>query len=249
MKHPRYDAIAEWYDATIRDAQFAGDLVLSHVFDLIGDIAGRSVCDLGCGQGRVTRELARRGASVVGIDLSSQLINIAQRDEDAQPLGITYIVDDAECLATIDDAMFDGVICNLALMDIPDLAATLETVQRVLRPSGWFVFSITHPCFEAPHAEWRTRDDGTISREISIYFEEGLWFSRNSRGVRGQVGAQHRMLATYLNTLAQSGFVLEQLVEPRATAATNASVPGYRVVPPFMLIRCIKRGAYSRSNS
>ena len=142
-----YDAIASWYDATVRSGSLAGDLVLPHLFDLGGDVRDRSICDLACGQGRVARALAQRGAIMVGVDLSAELIAIARRDETAEPLGITYLIDDAQQLALVDDAQFDGVVCNLALMDIPDLPATVHAVRRVLRAGGCFVFSTTHPSF------------------------------------------------------------------------------------------------------
>ena len=236
----RYDAIAAWYDTTVRSGLLFGDVVLVSLFDLIGDVAGCSLCDLACGQGRIARELARRGARVVGVDLSSELIAIAQRDERTEGLGITYLVDDAEHLVQLGEAQFDGIVCNLALMDIPDLAAAARAISRILHPGGWLVFSITHPCFEAPHAQWLHDADGTLSRAISQYFQEGEWFSTNKEGVRGQVGAQHRMVSTYLNTFVAAGFNLEHIAEPHVTGELAVRMPAYCTVPPFMLMCWIK---------
>jgi len=238
-----YDAIAAWYDALVRSDSFVGDLVLSHLFTMLGDVHGRHICDLACGQGRLARTLAQKGAQVVGVDISTQLIAIAQRDEATHPLGITYIVDNAVTLTSLGDAQFHGVVCNLALMDIPDLTAVCHAVWRILRPAGWFVFSITHPCFESPHATWRMAPDGMISREIFTYFTEGVWRSSNLQGVRGQVGANHRMLSTYLNTLSQTGLVIDQIREPQPAHADTVAIPGYHVVPAFMLVRCTKPSA------
>jgi len=247
MPTAAYDAIADWYDALVCSDSFVGDVVLSHLFTLMGDMQHQQICDLACGQGRLARLFAQHGAQVVGVDISTQLLAIAQRDEAAHPLGITYIVDNAETLALLGDAQFHGVVCHLALMDIPDLTAVCQTVWRILRPAGWFVFSITHPCFEAPHATWRTATDGTISREIVTYFTEGVWHSRNLQGVRGQVGATHRMLSTYLNTLSQTGFVIDQIREPQPADTETVPVPGYHIIPAFMLVRCTKPRAAERS--
>jgi ubiquinone/menaquinone biosynthesis C-methylase UbiE len=235
-----YDTIAPWYDSLVRSDSLAGDRMLHHLLALVGPVHGQQVCDLACGQGHVTRELARRGAHVVGVDLSSELIAIARRDEASAPLGITYLVDDATSLAALADAGFSGVVCNLALMDIPDLAATFRTVWRILRPAGWFAFAITHPCFEAPHAQWRTNPDGATSREIFTYFTEGFWRSSNPQGVRGHVGAHHRTLTTYVNTLVETGFAIERMAEPQVTGAVRE--PGYRVIPPWLHVRCVKAG-------
>lgn len=233
-----YDAIADWYDQTLRQGALVHELVLPALFEVMGDLAGRRVCDLACGQGIVAREAARRGAVVVGIDLSERLLAIARAEEAARPLGVVYQAGDAQGLAGVPDACFDGVACCLALTDIPDLAATADAVRRVLRPGGWFVFAITHPCFEAPHAWWGTADDGAAYRAVRGYFVEGRWFSTNPDGVRGKVGAYHRTLATYLNTLVTAGLTLDRLAEPRPDGpAADRLPPGYTVVPAMLVAR------------
>lgn len=240
MTQVSYDSIAAWYDALVRAGSPADQVVVPPLFELIGNIQGQRICDLGCGSGRIAQALAGQGAEVIGVDLSAELLTIARRDEAAEPSGVTYLRDNAETLATISDEAFDGVVCHLALMDMANLAATCQAVWRVLRAPGWFIFSITHPCFEAPHSTWTRSADGTTSREVRHYFEEGFWRSENIEGVRGQVGAYHRMLSTYLNRLIQAGFIIERIVEPCATGLAADRVPGYAIVPAFMLIRCKK---------
>lgn len=214
-----YDSIAEWYDQSIRNKALlsADDLIASDRFDSIGTIEGLCVCDLACGQGDMARQTARRGAKVVGVDISEKLLNIARCEEKAEPQGITYVQDDAQCLPSLPDARFDGVLCNMALMDIPDLPATFHSVRRILRPEGWFAFTITHPCFQRPPAR--------------SYYEEGFWRSDNAHGVRGQVGAYHRTLSTYLNALSEAGMFVERLSEP--------PLPG-RDVPVVLAALCRK---------
>jgi ubiquinone/menaquinone biosynthesis C-methylase UbiE len=197
-----YDAIAEWYDQSVRRGTLvsANDPVAAAVFDAVGNVKGQRVCDLACGQGEIARQLARRGAHVVGVDMSQKLLDIARREEATEPMGITYQHDDAQRLDSLPDGAFDGVLCHMALMDIPDLDATFQSVRRVLRPGGWFVFAITHPCFQRPPG--------------GDYHREGFWRSTNPDGVRGRVGAHHRTLSTYLNALVHAGLFLERLAEP-----------------------------------
>ena len=235
-----YDEIAEWYDNTVREGSLLHDLVLPTLFDLIGNVEGLGICDLACGQGVVARHLAKSGAAVVGVDTSARLLDIAQRYEAEEPLGIVYRHDDAQRLATLPDAAFDGVVCSMALMDIPDVAATFHAVQRILRPNGWFVFSITHPCFQTPTSTWTEQADGTVWREVRGYFREVFWRSDNRSGVRGQVGAYHRMLSTYVNGLIEAGLCLERLCEPRASGHIAERVPGYGEVPAVLVARCRK---------
>jgi hypothetical protein len=141
----------------------------------------------------------------------------------------------------VENANFDGVVCNMALMDIPDLTACLGSMARILRPAGYFVFSITHPCFLPPDSPRWTRDeDGTISLKVSGYFEEGFWRSSNPHGVRGKVGSHHRTLGTYVNVLSRAGLKIEHIDEPRATGDLAERIPGYLEVPPFLVARCKK---------
>jgi ubiquinone/menaquinone biosynthesis C-methylase UbiE len=239
MRDTAYDSIAEWYANRVREGG-AGEWAFPALLDLIGDIRSQYVCDLGCGEGRIARLLAQRGAHIVGVDLSAELIEVAQREEAARPLGIRYQADDAHSLDTIPDASFDGVVCGLALMDIPDLDATFHAVWRVLKPGGWFAFLITHPCFAAPHARLRAQPDGSASWEIRSYLAEGFWRSEDSGNLCRRVGAYHRTLATYLNTLVSSGFIIARVVEPQPTGPVLERNPAYTVVPLLLLVRCTK---------
>lgn len=238
MTTPRYDQIADWYNESIRSGSLIHDLVVPELLHVIGDIQGKHVCDLACGQGVIARQLAHKGASVVGVDIAEKMLAFAQQHEETEPLGIVYLHEDVQTLSSIADATFDGAVCNMSLMDITDIGATFHSVRRILRGGGWFAFSITHPCFQTPLSTWTNAEDGTVYRTVSGYFTEKFWRSDNPRGVRGQVGAYHRMLSTYLNVLAEAGFLLEHMVEPQATGQIAASIPGYAEVPAAFLIRC-----------
>jgi 2-polyprenyl-3-methyl-5-hydroxy-6-metoxy-1,4-benzoquinol methylase len=144
-----YDEIAEWYDGWVGTHSMSDDPYFRAVEALMGKVAGQRICDLACGQGRVARHLANRGANVVGIDLSANLLAIARRHEATAPQGIEYVHADVQRLDGTAFDPFDGVVCSMALMDIPDLAATARSVTHLLRPEGWFAFSILHPCFHS----------------------------------------------------------------------------------------------------
>lgn len=231
-----YDAIAEWYDEYISGDPFFYDRVCA----MSGHVMGQQVCDVACGQGAMARALARRGATVTGVDVSGKLLEIAVRYEASEPLGIAYVRDDAQTFTTFTDATFDGAVCNLALMDIPDLNAVYGAVARVVRPRGWFVFAIVHPCFYPPDSYWVNHPSGPPRREICGYFNEVFWHSDNPDGVRGKVGAYHRTLSTYLNLLLEAGWRVERLHEPQATGETVRKVPGYAEVPLMLIVRCVK---------
>ena len=238
MQATPYDDIADWYDEIA--PAISNDATLSPFLVIVGDVAGQRLCDLACGQGILARALARRGASVVGIDLSRRMLEIARRYERDEPLGVGYLHGDAQTLDAVRDESFDGVACHLALMDIPDLDAVVQTVHRILRTGGWFAFSIVHPCFQTPGSEWLVHSDGKACRGVSGYFVERFWRSENLAGVRGKVGAHHRMLSTYLNALVAAGLQIERTIEPPETGERGRLHPGNREVPWLFFGRCRK---------
>ena len=140
---PVYDDVADAYSRAL-DPEGVGlaDPVLT---GLIGEVAGQEVLSLACGQGQDARLLARLGAVVTGVDVSEEMLRHAREHEAAEPRGVRYVQGDARDLAELGNASFDGVVCHMALMDIPDLRPTIGSVARVLRDDGWFVFSIVHP--------------------------------------------------------------------------------------------------------
>ena len=242
MEQTPYDEIAEWYAEWVGADISSDDPYFPAVEALVGSVEGQRVCDLACGQGRASRYLAARGAQVVGVDSSSRLLEIARDRERRESLGIEYRLLDARTLSALGNESFDGVLCFQALMDIPDLGPTVGGVARVLRPGGWFVFSVLHPCFHTSRSDEVVSPTGWM-RVIGSYFTEGHWQSDRRTGPPGKVGAYHRTLSTYLNTLISTGFVLEAVIEPTATPKVVASRPIWAEVPAILAARCRKREA------
>ncbi len=198
----RYDAVAEWYAAVLEEW---GPSQLPAL--LRDDLADRRILDFACGEGRLCRVLAAHGASVTGVDLSQRLLEIARRHEEQSRNGIEYVHADATRPDTWwDGRPFDGVVCDMALMDIDDLHSAADAVERVTAPGGWFVLTIFHPCFpgtETQRSSWMP-DHG--------YSHEGWWIT-DGVGVRGRVGANHRMLSTYMNAFTTRRFRLTEMWE------------------------------------
>ena len=120
-----------------------------------------AVLDLGCGQGFFTRELARAGARVTGVDLSGKLIAYAHEHEARTLFGIEYRVLNA---ARVDrqwpPGSFDLVTACMSLQDMADVGATLRSASAVLKPLGRMVFSVPHPCTDTAWREWERDANG-----------------------------------------------------------------------------------------
>ena len=220
VREARYDGAADWYVGFARD--WAAD---ARPF-LPGDVSGQRVLDMGCGLGELSRVLAHRGASVTAVDLSAKMLEYAVDREVDEPLAIRYLVGDVTTTEWWDGQLLDAVVCNMALMDIDDLDAALSTAARVLHPGGWFSYSLLHPCF--PGLREGASEQLSSWPPDRGYAAEG-WWTTEGAGVRGRVGANHRMLSTYLNATMRAGFALEELGE----ATTE--------VPRFLIVRCRRR--------
>jgi SAM-dependent methyltransferase len=225
----RYDDMADFYDA--KAGQSVADPATAEALRLSGFVRGMRVLDAACGQGRVARELARRGAQVTGVDISAALLTIASALETDQPHGIRYVQADVTGTDVLAGEDFDGAVCNYGLTDIDNLDGLMTTLARLVRPGGWFVFSLLHPCFPG----W-DRDAPSSWRPEFGYFREGWWLASSS-GFRGRVGAQHRMLSTYLNSLARHGFALEEVAEPVPEPEWAGRLPGAAPVPLYLAAR------------
>ncbi|GAB2644388.1 class I SAM-dependent methyltransferase [Kribbella swartbergensis] len=225
----RYDDVAAEYDEWVGAGSALDD---STFIELTGDVAGQEVCVVACGQGREARYLAGQGAVVTGVDLSEKLLERARQHEETEPLGISYRHGDAHTLDGLATDSFDGVVCYMSLMDIPDLDAALRSMARVLEPGGWYVVAITHPCFKTPATgEIVDHVDHSVRRTVGKYFVEGYWDGPGVHRDALPVGAYHRTLSTYVNTLNAAGLVIDQLREP------PQDTPVWREVPQLLYIR------------
>jgi SAM-dependent methyltransferase len=242
-----YDRAGDfYYDFIKRITQGGLPLYAKTILELLGNVEGKRVCDLACGEGYVSRILAEKGARVTGVDLSLGLLEHARRQSESSD--IEYLHDDAQILASLSDVFFDMVICNMALMDIPGLEPTYQAVRRILKDHGVFIFSILHPCFESPF----TVDDGGqievdqdgdfVACRVTRYTEEGKWYT-DGTGVRGTLGSIHRKLSTYVNALIRTGFDLRSLAEPTEPRGNyeDVSEQWYSRIPRFLIVESVKR--------
>ena len=111
-------------------------------------IVGLKGLDIGCGEAGNTKVLARKGATMFGIDFAPTFIRHAREAEQHTPLDIEFHL--AECKELpFAQASFDFAVAFMSLMDVDDLDRALNEAYWVLKPGGFLQFSILHPCFTA----------------------------------------------------------------------------------------------------
>jgi len=200
-------------------------------FDQIVPAPGRQTLEIGCGEGRVERDLAARGHTVTGVDASPTLLRYARG---ADPAG-RYIDADAAALPFPDGA-FDLVVAYNSLMDIADMPGAVHEAARVLAPGGRFCVCETHPVSDAggfdgtaPDAAFTIRGSYLESRPSDNTFERD--------GLRMTFHGRTHPLEDYARALEGAGFLIERVREPAAPPEAVAARVGYRRwqrVPMFL---------------
>ena len=117
----RYDQIADYYDGRVGDS--VEDVGAAALLALAADVRGLRVLDVACGQGRMSRALARRGGHVVGVDVSEELLAKARASEGEEALGVRYVLTDVSSADALAGSRFDVVVANYGLTDIDDAMA------------------------------------------------------------------------------------------------------------------------------
>ncbi len=231
------EVIRAWSAAADHADDFSdeGDFARQHLlnpalFALLGDVQGKRVLDAGCGQGYLCRLLARKGALVTGVEPAEGWYRYAVQREEAERLGITYLQADLSSLTSIEST-FDAVVANMVFMDIPDYAQAMKHCIAALKVGGDFIFSLLHPCFEEPGAEWVRKGFVGVREYLHDY-------------VRPQTFgyAFHRPLSSYLNLMIQEGCMLRQMIEPQLSRELAQQVGNERDVhvPSFLVIHASK---------
>lgn len=137
------DLAHRWWDpeSEFRPLHQINPLRLNWMLESVG-LQGKEVVDVGCGGGILSDSMARRGANVLGIDLSTKALKVAQLHAlEAQTPNITYREISAEELAAERPASFDVVTCMEMLEHVPDPASVVRACASLVKPGGWVFFS------------------------------------------------------------------------------------------------------------
>jgi SAM-dependent methyltransferase len=199
---------------------------------------GRRTLEVGCGEGRVSRDLAARGHRITGVDASSTLIHLAR---EAAPL-IPYARCDALALP-FGGGAFDLVVFYNSLMDVDDMAGSLREAARVLEPGGTLCVCVTHPLADAGNFESREPDARFVVE--GAYLGERHWqdIEVERDGMRMHFKGWAYPLEGYFTALERAGFLVQALREPalpQAEAALDASEERWRRIPLFLMWRAVR---------
>ncbi|MDX1900999.1 MAG: methyltransferase domain-containing protein [Gammaproteobacteria bacterium] len=161
------------------------------------NIEGLNILDLGCGSGWYAEHLTTLGAKITAIDSSQTMVELTQK---RVPECHVYLADLENPLSTLNNQSFDIIIAPLVIHYIKDWHVLFERLSKLLKHNGYFIFS-TH----APHMEY-------IAFNLENYFQKALitdyWENI------GEIKFYHHTLHELTESLYQSGFIIERMLEP-----------------------------------
>ncbi len=203
-------------------------------FDEVMPAPGGRILEIGCGEGRVTRDLLARGHRMVAVDGSPTLLRHALGADDA----LRYALADAGCLPFPSESV-DGVVAYNLLMDVDDLDGVVQEAGRVLVDGGECCICLTHPMQYAGGFDGEDPDASYVLRHE--YFGTRQMDQTVTRdGITFRFRGWTRPLEAYVGSLRRAGFVIDNLREPRPNTEEGRLARWHRV-PMFLFLRAVKQ--------
>jgi SAM-dependent methyltransferase len=200
---------------------------------------GRRTLDLGCGEGRLSRDLKALGHAMVAVDASPTMVAAAR---EADPELEVHVADAADL--PFEDGSFDLVVAFMSLQDIDDFERAIAEAGRLLEPGGRLCLAVVHPF----SSSGRFQGDDAESPFVvaGSYLARSYYEDRIARdGLEMTFVSEHRPIQAYVEALADAGLLVERL---RETDVPDAAIRRPRSrrwqrIPLFLHIRALRRRA------
>jgi ubiquinone/menaquinone biosynthesis C-methylase UbiE len=214
--------------------------------NLIPDLHGKSVLELGCGSGHTLAYLweHKNASELWGLDISKEQIRFTEDILEKKNISAQLLLSSMDENPGIPENHFDLVVSIYSLGWTPDLSRTLELIHSYLKPGGMFVLSWEHPVFQSLKYDVNT-EKYMIEKS---YLEEGPVLHPYWNGV--EIVINHRKLSTYLNAIAKPGLIIEQIIESEPNLALAReqdfdpakwySVPRAKMMPTTFIVKARK---------
>jgi transcriptional regulator with XRE-family HTH domain/ubiquinone/menaquinone biosynthesis C-methylase UbiE len=200
-----WDTIGSEFLGSTALPSWGGFLPSEDKLNLLGDLSGKRVLEIGCGNGHSLEYTASRGATELwGLDISSNQIAKTREYLESKNITANLICSPMENECGLPTNYFDVVYSVYGIGWTSDLDTTFKLIYSYLKDNGVFIFGWSHPIHKCVSIE-----KGKLIFSNSYFNEE--WYLADMGDK--QIILSNRMLSTYINTLANNGFAIEQLVE------------------------------------
>lgn len=242
MKKTSWGAVAGWYEGMIEggDDTYQKMVLLPNLIRIVNPKPGMTILDVACGQGYFSRAFAQSGATVIGCDISPELIELAKKNfghESGQKkvaMNATkgdanfYVAPSDHFISHIgrdsaDQASSEGfadvAMIVLALQNIENLQGTIAECSKALNAGGRLVIILNHPAFRIPqNSSWQWEAAEKEYRRIDSYmsdkqFEIDMTPGEAVASKKKFTVSFHRPLQSYFKALSKSGLAVTRLEE------------------------------------
>lgn len=226
-----YEKMAEYYFECVDTKPFNAYYERPATLSLLPDVTGKTVLDAGCAAGWYSKWLLDKGANVIAVDFSPNMIEMT-RKRTGEKADIIR-ADLNEPLDFIEDKSIDIVLSSLTLHYVRDWELAMTEFNRVLKPSGFLVFSVHHPFMDFTYFN---RENYFLTEIIEDEWETN----------KGKVKVQfyRRPLCKIISPVIDAGFTIEKLIEPMPTERFREAHPlVYEKLtqqPQFLFLRARK---------
>ena len=216
--------------------------------ELLPDLSGKTVVDLGCGTGIFTFLLEQYAPkSITGIDLSEEMLAIAENKAIQKKSKAKFVsYDAAKCTEVISEPV-DFIFSSTTSHYIEDLSVLFENVSKSLKPGGECIFSVIHPVYSAMYPvehgdsfpeddEWTVR---YLDKSMRAYIQP--WLEYNDDYENHLSRSYHHTFSDYINAITKAGMTIEEIREPMAPEEWKETQPyryeGFLETPVYMIIK------------
>lgn len=242
-----WSGVAKWYEELLSgEGTYQKEVILPNLLRLLDLRPGQKVLDLACGPGFFSKEFIKKGAKVIGVDISGEFVEIARQSA----IGAEFYVSSAEKFPFIKSGSIDKAVIVLALQNIEDAGAVLKECSRVLKSGGTLSLVLNHPVFRNPKVtSWGYDEKNGIQyRRIDEYLSESKAKIQMHPGDAPEITTVsfHRPLQYYFKAFGKNGFAVTRLEEwnsnrksqsgPRAKAEDRARIE----IPLFLYMEAKK---------
>jgi 2-polyprenyl-3-methyl-5-hydroxy-6-metoxy-1,4-benzoquinol methylase len=244
-----YDKFAKQYSASMLEEgdYFHKTQIDPYIYKTVGKLEGKTVYDIGCGNGYMARHFTKMGANVYASDASSLLVEEAKQKSEG--LNITYSVRDALNFDGFEKEVFDVVTMNMVIHYIKDLDKLFAGISDVLKDRGIFAFSTNHffrP--DHPRSEWVA---GKIDNKETLFIKVTGYLKTEKRVVtsgwdnKTKMALYNHPLNELVNTMSKYSLYTFKVEEPESVGFAKSfseELQKSHHIPTFMTIGARKCG-------
>jgi 2-polyprenyl-3-methyl-5-hydroxy-6-metoxy-1,4-benzoquinol methylase len=238
-----YDKFAKQYSDSMSEEgdYFHQTQIDPYIYSIIGNPKDKLIYDIGCGNGYMARNLAKKGARVYASDISKELIAVAE--EKSKGLNIRYSVHDATDFSSYQNQQFDIVVMNMVIHYIKDLNKLFKGISETLKDGGVFVFSTNHffrPSY--PYSEWvagKVNGEEKLFIKVTGYLEKRATEIESGWDKKTKLTIDNHPLNELVNTMSKHHLLTFRVEEPESVGFAKDFPENLRDshhIPTFMIV-------------